>query len=261
MYGSVSMRLSGFSLLAALACPVMGTAAEITVFAAASTRDVLAEAAEIYSESSGDEIRIAPAGSSVLARQIAQGAPADVFVSANPEWMDWLEERDAVDPETRAALFGNRLVLIAHGAGAAGSAELAPGVDIASRLGPEDRLAVALTDAVPAGIYARAALESLGEWEALAPRLAEADNVRAALALVALGEAPLGIVYATDAAAEMRVRVAGTFPEDSHPPIRYVGAVTAAAAEPEAAAAFLRWLGGPQATEIIARHGFAPLPE
>ncbi len=246
------VRLLPLALAAALlAAPV--AAAHLTVFAAASLRDAMAEAAAVHAEASGDEVVVAPAGSSVLARQIMAGAPADLFVSANKAWMDELEAQGLIRPDTRVDLLSNRLVLIGHGDAA--PVTLSEDLDLAALLG-DGRLAVALVEAVPAGIYARAALEHFGLWQAAAPRLAQADNVRGALALVAAGEAPYGIVYATDAAAEPRVSVLATFPPDSHPPIVYPAAVTAEAPSPEAAAAFLRFLAGPQAQAIFARHGF-----
>ncbi|SFE56133.1 molybdate ABC transporter substrate-binding protein [Roseivivax sediminis] len=232
-------------------------AAEITVFAAASLGPALEEAADAWAEQSGHRAVVSPAGSSALARQIAQGAPADVILSANPDWIDWLEDRDLIDSATRRVLMSNRLVLIARGAGDDSATPVTADTDIAGDLG-DGRLAMALVQAVPAGIYGRQALTTLGQWEALAPRVAQADNVRAALALVALGEAPLGIVYATDAAGEKRVHVAGIFPEGSHDPILNPGAVTANAAEPEAARAFLDWLGGPAGRAILDAHGFGP---
>ncbi|MDU8911234.1 molybdate ABC transporter substrate-binding protein [Aestuariicoccus sp. MJ-SS9] len=242
-------------ILAFLCCLASPLAAErVTVFAAASLGDVLEDAGEAWTGDSGNELVIVAAGSSVLARQIVQGAPADVYLSASPDWMDWAEAQGAVDPATRRTLMGNSLVLV----GQAGGGDLAL-TDLPERLG-EGRLAMALTEAVPAGIYGRAALTALGLWEPLRLRLAETDNVRAALALVALGEAPYGVVYATDALAEPRVRVVAAFPQGSHPPIAYPGAVTTAARHPGAAAAFLDWMQGDAARAILARHGFAPPP-
>lgn len=232
--------------------------AEITVFAAASVAPALEEAAAPWARETGHAVTVAPAASSALARQIAQGAPADLFVSASSEWIDWLAARGLVAENTRRPLMGNRLVLVGHGADGPTPVTLAPGDDIAARLGAEGRLAMALVAAVPAGIYGREALGWLGQWETLAPRVAQADNVRAALALVALGEAPLGIVYATDAAAEPRVHVVGTFPPESHAPIVYAGAAVAGSAAPEAAAELLDWLGGEAAADVFAAHGFSP---
>ncbi|WP_372835567.1 molybdate ABC transporter substrate-binding protein, partial [Puniceibacterium confluentis] len=219
--------MRALTISAALACTAGPlAAAEVTVFAAASTGDVLAQAASVWAAETGNSVTVVPAGSSALARQIAAGAPADLFVSANPEWMDWLDQQGMIRTETRRVLMGNALVLIRTGPAWGKATEITPDFDIAARLGPDARLAMALIEAVPAGIYGQAALAWMGQWEALAPRVAQADNVRAALALVALGEAPYGIVYATDAAAEKRVHVVATFPAESHPPILYPGAVT-----------------------------------
>ncbi len=236
-----------------------GLAAEITIFAAASTRGALEEAAALFTAETGHDVRVAPAGSSLLARQIDRGAPADLFLSANPGWMDWLAERDHVREETRRDLLGNALVLIGPAGGEAEEVPLEASA-LTARLGPEGRIALALTDAVPAGLYARAAFEALGLWGALGPRRVEADNVRAALALVALGAAPLGVVYASDARAEPRVRILARIPEAAHPPIRYPAAVLREARAPAAAEAFLTWLAGPEARAIFDAHGFAAPP-
>ena len=241
-------RLTGVALLLA-ALPAM--AGDVTVFAAASLKTALEEVADGYRRDSGAGVTLALAGSSALARQIEHGAPADVFISASPDWMDHLETAGRLDPATRRDLLGNRLVLIAHGPAA--PVEIGPDFDLPALLG-DGRLAMALVDAVPAGIYGKAALSSLGLWEAVRSQVAQADNVRAALALVASGEAPLGIVYATDAAAEPRVSVVGTFPDGSHPPILYpVAAVAGRAAQ---AAPFLAHLAGAEARAVFARHGF-----
>lgn len=241
-------------LLAACLClagpPAL--AAEITVFAAASLKTAMDRLAPAWEAATGDRVTVALAGSSALARQIQRGAPADVFVSANVDWMDLLEAEGLIAAESRRDLLGNRLALVAR----APARPLDP-ADLPQALG-QGRLAMALVEAVPAGIYGRAALEALGLWEELAPRVAQADNVRAALALVATGAAPFGIVYATDAAAEPRVSAVATFPEGSHPPIVYPAALVAGA-DP-AAAAFLDWLAGPEAGAVFADLGFAPPP-
>ncbi len=250
-------------LLRAVACAlalvlaVPAAAADLTVFAAASLKTALDEAAAVYTEATGTRIATAYAGSSVLARQITQGAPADIFISASRDWMDVLETAGLLAPGSRSDLLGNRLVLIAH-APDAPRAEITPDLDLPALLG-DGPLAMAFTEAVPAGIYGKAALVSLGFWDALAPRIVETDNVRAALALVALGEAPFGIVYASDAVAEPRVLVVGTFPEASHPRIVYPGAALAAG-RTEAATAFLAHLRAPEAQDIFARAGFTLLP-
>ena len=191
--------------------------------------------------------------SDALARQIQQGAPADVFISANPGWMDQLEADGLIKPETRRDLLGNEIVLIAHDADAA-PVTLNADLDLPAMLG-DAPLAMALVDAVPAGIYGRTALQSLGLWDSVAPHVAQADNVRAALALVALGEAPLGVVYATDAAAEPDVTVIGIFPEDSHDPILYPVAALADSANP-LTADLLNFLSGPEACAIFEGQGF-----
>ncbi|MHA6346113.1 molybdate ABC transporter substrate-binding protein [Roseivivax sp. CAU 1761] len=248
-------------LAAALAAPLPALAGQITVFAAASLGDALREAAESWQAETGHRAVISPAGSSALARQIAQGAPADLFLSANADWMDWLAERDLIRPETRRILMRNALVLVAPAAAEAteaAPAELGPGTDLSAWLPADGRLAMALVEAVPAGIYGRQALEALGLWDGVAARVAQTDNVRAALRLVALGEAALGVVYATDAAAEPRVRVVAGIPARSHDPIVYPGAVTRDAAAPELAAAFLDWLAGAPGQALLARHGFRP---
>jgi molybdate transport system substrate-binding protein len=246
--------------LAALALLSAGAArAEtVTVFAAASLKTAMDEIAASYAAATGDTATVSLAGSSALARQIQQGAPADVFISANAAWMDVLEQDGRIAPGTRFDLVRNRLVLVAHGAGAA-PVEIGPGLDLAGLLGGR-RLAMALVAAVPAGIYGKAALESLGLWQQAEPLVAQADNVRAALALVALGEAPYGIVYATDAVAEPRVSVAGIFPDDSHPPIIYPAAAIAGRDTP-AARRFLDHLRGPQARAALERQGFLPVAE
>lgn len=232
-------------------------AGEVTVFAAASLRTAMEEVEEAYEAEFDTELLVSYAGSSALARQIEAGAPADVFISANVGWMDRLEAARLIAPETRTDFLGNRIVLVRHGTGPA-PVEIGEGFDLAGLLG-DGHLAMALVDAVPAGIYGKAALASLGLWNAAEPHVAQADNVRAALALVAAGEAPLGIVYATDAAAERGVSVVGTFPEDSHPPIVYP--VAALAGRAEAAAAFLAFLEGPAAMGAFARQGFSVLTE
>ena len=230
---------------------------EVTVFAAASTKTALDEIAAAWARETGHRAVVSYAGSSALARQIEAGAPADVFISADVGWMDAVEAEGLIRPETRADLLGNTLVLIGHGADAAPVA-LAPGLDLAAMLG-EERLAMALVDAVPAGIYGKAALQSLGVWDVVAPQVAQADNVRAALALVSTGEAPMGIVYATDARADPDVTALGTFPPDTHPPVVYPVAITADSASP-VAEEFLAYLASPTARAAWERQGFGVTP-
>ena len=251
------MFLRSAALALALAAAPLAAAAEVTVFAAASLGDVMGALAASFEAATGTPVTVSAAASSALARQIEQGAPADVFVSANAEWMDRLEDEGLIAPGTRADVAGGTLVLV--GAPGAAPVALAEGSDLAARLG-EGRLAMGLVDAVPAGIYGRAALEWLGLWEEVAPLVAQTDNVRAALALVALGEAPMGVVYATDAAAEPRVAILGTFPEESHPPIVYPAARVAGAADPAQADAFLAHLRGPEGRAAFAAAGFAAPP-
>ncbi|MCP1168430.1 molybdate ABC transporter substrate-binding protein [Limimaricola litoreus] len=243
------------ALMLALA-PSGAARAEILTFAAASLGGPLDRAVEAWEAQGGAAVTVSYAGSSALARQIMAGAPADLFISANEDWMEEVARAGLIETESRRDILGNALVLIAADAEAP-EAEIGPGLDLATRLG-SGRLAMALVDAVPAGQYGRAALEGLGLWDGIAPRVAQAENVRAALALVASGAAPYGIVYATDAAEEPRVKVVGRFAAESHPPIRYPAALVAGA-DPEAAG-FLDFLSGPEAGAIFEGAGFI-LPE
>jgi molybdate transport system substrate-binding protein len=236
--------------------PTVAQADSVTVFAAASMATALAEIETGFEAASGHDLVISLAGSSALARQIQQGAPADIFISASTDWMNVIEQEGLVKDGTRFDLLGNSLVLVAHGA-AAQPIDIGTGFALSALLG-EGRLAMALVDAVPAGIYGKAALESLGVWSDVAPKVVQTDNVRAALALVALGEASFGIVYATDAAAEDAVTVVGTFPADSHPPIIYPAAALADRDGP-AQAAFLDYLRGADARLAFERQGFTVL--
>ena len=225
------------------------------VFAAASLKTALDRIAAAWRTETGEAATISYAASSTLAKQIENGAPAELFISADEDWMDYLQERQLIDPKTRIDLLGNRLVLIAPAA-TGSSTKIAPGFPLAALLG-DGRLAMADPGAVPAGRYGRAALEKLGVWSTVEHRIAAAENVRAALLLVARGEAPLGIVYQTDAAAEPGVRIVGTFPPDSHPPIVYPMALTpAAGAEARELAAYLR---GPAAGALFEGQGFTML--
>ncbi len=243
---------AGLGLCLGLARPGFGADA-ITVFAAASLKNAMDEIAAGFEQEAGHAVTVSLAGSSALARQIQHGAPADIFISANPDWMDALERDGFIEPDSRFDLLRNTIVLIAHGRDAR-PVEIRPGLDIAGMLG-EGRLAMTFVDAVPAGIYGKAALRALGVWEAVRSKVAQADNVRAALALVSSGEAPLGIVYATDAAADDKVTVVGAFPARSHPPIVYPAAAVAASRNP-LNARFLSWLRGPAARKAFERQGF-----
>jgi molybdate transport system substrate-binding protein len=227
-------------IAAVLAAP----ASAQTVFAAASLKNALDEVAP--------GVTISYGASSALARQIENGAPADVFISADLDWMDYVEKKGLLAPGTRRNLLGNRLVLIAP-AKEPVRLQPAPGFPIMKVLG-KNRIALADPGSVPAGKYAKAAFEKLGVWHQIAGRVAAAENVRAALALVARGETPLGVVYETDAKAEPNVMVAGTFPADSHPPIVYPVAVLKGARP--AAVPFLDSLATPRARAIFDQHGF-----
>ena len=202
----------------------------------------------------GHSARASYAGSSALAKQIAEGAPASLFISANQSWMDDVERQGLLAAGTRHDLAGNRLVLVSADA-SADTLVLDRNTDITGLL-DGGRLAMALVDSVPAGIYGKAALEWLGQWETVRPYVVQADNVRSALAFVALGEAELGIVYATDARAQQGVREIATFPPGSHPPITYPGAIIADGDTPEARE-FLRFLLSNEAAAILAELGFS----
>ncbi len=247
---SIPFRLA----LAALLCAGPAAADTVTVFAAASLKDAMDRLAPAFQEATGHDLSVSLAGSSALARQIEAGAPADVFISANQSWMDRLADEGLIDGATRFDLAGNALVLV----GPAGAAPAALDATLPDAIG-DGKLAMALVEAVPAGIYGKAALTSLGLWDGVAPKVAESDNVRAALALVAVGAAPMGIVYATDASAEPRVGVLATFPEDSHAPILYPAALVAGRAG-TAPAEFLDFLKTDEAGAVLAALGFT-LPD
>lgn len=225
----------------------------VTVFAAASLQTALNAIGVAWRRETGKAVTFSYAASSALARQVEQGAPADVFASADQAWMDWLQQRSLIKAETRVTLLANSLVLIA-GQDVQGTPAIAPGFALAAAIG-ESRLATGDPRAVPVGRYAQAALTALGVWSAVQPKIAGAENVRAALALVARGEARYGIVYATDARTEPRVKVVGTFPAGSHPPVEYPFALTASASHPDAAA-FLTYLSSPAARRIFEAEGF-----
>ncbi len=239
-------------LLLAAACLRLGADDAITVFAAASTTDPLQAAAKAYQAEQHVRVVCSFAASSTLAKQIGQGAPADVFLSADEQWMDWLAKRGAIAPASRVDLLGNGLVLIAP-AGRAPVISVATGFDIGGAF--TGRLAIGDPTNVPAGIYAKEAFTRLGWWDGLAGRLAPAADVRAALRLVELGEAELGVVYATDARADAKVVAVAAIPPELHAPIRYPLALTATAKP--AAAAFAAWLRGAAARRIFTDAGFS----
>jgi molybdate transport system substrate-binding protein len=239
---------------------------EVTIFAAASTKDAVEDLAERYMAAGNGALRTVFAASSTLAKQIAQGAPADLYLSANPSWMDYLAERDAIDAASRVDLLGNRLVLIVTGAGPAANAELGKlsaatlGAFLDIQLTDDRPIALADPSHVPAGLYAKAALEAFRLWQGLAERAARTADVRAALALVDRGEAPVGIVYATDAQISPRVRVVGWFPAGGHPPIVYPLALVAGPVNDEARP-FYDYLRSADAAAVFRSYGFQVPPE
>jgi molybdate transport system substrate-binding protein len=244
------------------AVPAFGTtlAAEpdqrpVTVFAAASLTNALEEIGRRFTESTGVPVRYSFASSSTLARQIEAGAPADAFISADLEWMDYLEQRDEINKSSRRNLLGNQLVLIAP-TDSTVELKIEPGFDLAATIG-NGRLSTGDPDSVPVGRYARSALTSLGVWSEVADRLVRAEDVRHALAFVARGEAPLGIVYATDARVDKRVRIVGAFPADSHPPITYPFALTRRAGP--GAAIFAEFVRGEASRAVFEEFGFTVL--
>ncbi len=242
----------------ALAAPAAATAqvkAPVTVFAAASLKNVLDEVGKAYTAKTRAPVRFSYAASSALARQIEQGAPADLFLSADSQWMDYLAQRRLIVAASRRDLLSNHLALIAPAASKL-AIRIGKGMPLAAALGT-GRLAMAGPE-VPAGKYGQASLTSLGVWDSVKDRLARAENVRAALAFVARGETPLGIVYDTDARIEPAVRIVGLFPDASHPPIVYPAALIAASTNP-GARAFLDYLRSPPAAAVFRRYGFIVL--
>jgi molybdate transport system substrate-binding protein len=226
----------------------------VTVFAAASTTNAVTEIGAIFSESHQERFTPSFASSSTLAKQIENGAPADIFLSANKKWMDYLEEKQMIEKGTRIDLLSNRIVLIVPADSGVKDVAIGPGFDLLPLIG-DGRLSMGDPDHVPAGIYGKQALESLGVWAYVESRVAGAKDVRAALALVERGEAPLGLVYATDAAISDKVRVVGTFPATSHPPIVYPVAVAAGKRSPSADR-FMTLLQSPEARAVFEKYGF-----
>lgn len=227
------------------------------VFAAASLKTALDSVAAAWAGETGKMPPTVYASSAILAKQIAQGAPADIFISADLQWMDYLDKAGLIQPETRHNILGNALVLI-EPADSSTNLEVAPGFDLAGAAG-NGRIAVCTISSCPGGIYAKQALEALGVWAKVEPKLAQADNIRSALRLVSLGEAKFGIVYATDARSDPKVRVVGVFPESTHDPIVYPAALIKASRNPDAAR-FLGFLSSPAASMIWIAQGFAILP-
>ena len=252
-------RLARFFAAVTLLCassysPALAQGKSLVVFAAASMKNALDEVDAAYTAKTGVKISASYAASSTLAKQIEQGAPADIFVSADTDWMDYAINKKTINEPTRVNLLGNSIVLIAPKDSRIGDVTISQGFDLA-RLAGDGKIATGDVKAVPVGKYAKAALEKLGAWPAAEPKFAMAESVRAALTLVARGEAVLGIVYSTDAKVEPGVKIVGTFPADSHPPIIYpVAATTTAKTE---AADYLAFLRSPEAKAIFDKYGFS----
>lgn len=243
-------------VLLALFVPSAAWAQQLTVFAAASLTDAMKDVSAAWEKQGHPPLRLSFASSSTLARQIEQGAPVNVFASADEKWMDYLAKADAIVPETRKDLLSNELVLIVP-KDRARKVAIGPDLDLAALLGPNGRIATGDPAHVPVGIYAKQALTKLGLWAKVEPRLARAEDVRGALLLVERGEAPAGIVYATDVAVSPGVVIAGAFPESSHERITYPFAVVRSGDTPEARA-LMAYLAGPEAGAIFTRRGFTP---
>ena len=242
------------ALAASLATPALSE--EVVVFAAASLKTALDQVAADFQAATGNTVTISYAGSNALAKQIMEGAPADIYISAAVNWMDEVEKAGLVVPGTREDLLGNTLVLVAHGKDAK-PVEIGPGFDLAALLG-DGKLSMAMVDSVPAGQYGKESLEKLGIWSAVEGSVAQSENVRAALALVSTGEAPYGIVYASDAVADENVTVVGTFPNDRHKAIVYPAALLTGAAD-AADKAFMQALSSDAADAKFTAQGFAIL--
>ena len=246
-------RLALIAGLVLLAPARLAAQETIVVFAAASLKNTIDDVNAAFSKQAGLKVTASYAASSALARQIEQGAAADIFISADREWMDYAEQKQLIRPDTRADLLGNRLVLVAHKNAKISEIAIGENFDLAALAG-DGRIAIADTRAVPAGKYARQALEKLGAWAKATPKLAMTENVRAALAFVARGEAPLGIVYETDARIEPQVKIIGRFPESSHAPIVYPVAMTTRATL--SALSYLDFLRSNDARTIFEKYGF-----
>ncbi len=234
-----------------------GVSGAVIVFAAASLKNALDNASAAWQKEGGTAVKISYAASSTLSKQLEEDAPAQIFISADEDWMNYAAAKGLIKPESRSNLLGNKLVLVAPQDSTA-ALNLMPGADLAKALGG-GRLAMGNVDSVPAGKYGKAALEKLGLWASVAGKLAQAESVRAALLLVSRGEAPLGVVYRTDAASDPSVKIVATFPADSHPPIRYPVALTVKAGQ--AAAAFLAYIKSAKAAPFFKAQGFSVLAE
>ena len=254
-------RVSALATVAAVAwgmpqARAQAESGDIVIFAAASLKDALDAINAEWQKETGKKATISYAASSVLGKQIEQDAPAQIFISADLDWMDYVEQKKLIKPESRVNLLGNRIVLIAR-KDKAQPIEIRQGFELAKLIG-RGYLAVANVDSVPAGKYAKAALERLDVWPSVADKLAQSADVRAALLRVSRGQAPVGIVYQTDAAADQNVTIIGTFPDNTHPPIVYPIALTSKASNPDAAA-FYAYLRGAKATVEFKALGFVVL--
>jgi molybdate transport system substrate-binding protein len=247
----------GLCFLVMLTAGLPARAEYVFVLAAASLQNALDDAVQDFDKTSGDNVRVSYGASSALAKQIENAAPADIFISADLDWMDYVEKAKMVKPGTRANLLANKLVLVAP-ADHAVPVAIAANFPLAQRLGADGRLAMADPDSVPAGKYGKGALENLGVWNSVENRIARAEDVRAALRLVARGEAPLGIVYATDAAAEPGVKIVGTFPDSSYKPIIYPIAQLTSGTSAHAGK-FEAYLRSDKAAPFFVKQGFAVL--
>jgi molybdate transport system substrate-binding protein len=240
--------------LCLLLAPLAARAQELTVFAAASLTDAMKDVSAQWAKDGHQPLRLSFGASSTLARQIEQGAPVNLFASADEKWLDYLADKKLIVADTRKDLLGNDLVLVVP-ADKPQHVTIGPGFDLLGLLGPNGRIATGDPAHVPVGLYAEQALKKLGMWDAVQPRLARTDDVRAALLLVERGEAPAGIVYATDAAVSKGVMVAGVFPANSHDPVSYPFAVIKAGDTP-VARALMTFLAGPDARAIFDKRGF-----
>jgi len=245
-----------FFVIFGLSRPALAQTAPVTVFAAVSLKDVLEEAGQAFMAAGGPDVRFSFAASSAIAKQIENGAPADLFASADLRWMEYATQKKLIQPETRINLVGNNLVVVAPLVSPLVKLDLTTEA-LTKALG-DGRLAIGEVNSVPVGLYTKAALQKLGLWGVVENHLAQTENVRAALVFVARGEVPLGIVYATDAKADPKVKVVATIPSDSHEPIVYPFAVTTSA-KGEGAAQFLAYLKGPSGKTIFEKFGFPVL--
>jgi molybdate transport system substrate-binding protein len=257
MRSTVARLVAAALIITAWMLPAHAQTRDILVFGAASLKNALDEANAQYQRDTGRKVVVSYAASSALAKQIENGAPADIFISADLDWMDYVAERKLIKPDTRANFLGNKIVLIAA-ADSGLTLTIAPNFPLAQALG-NGRLAMADPASVPAGKYGKAALEALGVWPSVADKIAPAPDVRATLVFVSRGEAPLGIVYQTDAAADKGVKIVGAFPASSHPPIIYPIAVTATSTNPDTGA-YIAFLKSPAARPAFEKQGFVLLP-